>query len=353
MTKNLLHKILHVSFRRKLPMTALKFLDLQQQAGGMLPCPRQNLPGNPRTNLVKASSKKRVSISLLTLFALCLCVGCADNSEDDSDIYSLPDAGKVSADTKTFSMTLAEKSDSEPDTFHTESETALKTILWEAPNGEIFYMEDGIREGSEIVFDKAVYRPSTGAYYDSLRNPELFDSETNEFLGEKREFDKSEFVIVQSGDVINGYTVEQARLAFNSKEKYFLSNSVLFKDNVTLTGIIRYYNFDDPTAIQKGDILFIPDNSYMDMPLMQLIDCNGVIKDKSFPAVYSDSMWISLGNFFRDYADNEEIRDIINDRADSIEVKAEVVIGGLSLVFADSMGTAATFGKIISINEIF
>ena len=51
-----LHKILHASFRQILPMTALKFLDLRQQDCEILPCPRQNLLENPRTNLVKTGS---------------------------------------------------------------------------------------------------------------------------------------------------------------------------------------------------------------------------------------------------------------------------------------------------------
>ena len=44
------HRNWHASFRQILPMTALKFLDLRQQACEVLPCPRQNLHEYPRTN---------------------------------------------------------------------------------------------------------------------------------------------------------------------------------------------------------------------------------------------------------------------------------------------------------------
>ena len=46
----------HASFWHILPMTALKFLDLRQQARKILPCPRQNLLKNPRTILMWTGS---------------------------------------------------------------------------------------------------------------------------------------------------------------------------------------------------------------------------------------------------------------------------------------------------------
>ncbi len=51
------HRNWHASFRQILPMTALKFLDLRQQAGEILPCPRQNLLENPRTIPMWTGSK--------------------------------------------------------------------------------------------------------------------------------------------------------------------------------------------------------------------------------------------------------------------------------------------------------
>ncbi len=52
------HRNWHASFRQILPMTALKFLDLRQQAGEILPCPRQNLLENPRTIPMWTGSKQ-------------------------------------------------------------------------------------------------------------------------------------------------------------------------------------------------------------------------------------------------------------------------------------------------------
>ncbi len=50
-----------MDFRQILPMTALKFLDLRQQAGEILSCPRQNLLENPRTIPMCTGSLKRLS----------------------------------------------------------------------------------------------------------------------------------------------------------------------------------------------------------------------------------------------------------------------------------------------------
>lgn len=245
-----------------------------------------------------------------------------------------------------------------------------KTVLWEAPNGELFYKEDAVLEGSVLAIEKALYRPSTGTFYDSFTNPELFDPETYDFLGELIEYDESDWRCIQSGNAVNGYCVKKAETLFNINDDGYLredgyiplSNSIVFEDDITLTGYLSYYPDDEPLYIQGGDLFFLPDQSYEGMPLVNYYPyCNAKSGKKYFddedeillPVFYSDSISISVGNLFTDYADSETLKQIIEDDEKTRDIiRVEMTLGELSLTFHDMMIWGGASGKIISVKEI-
>lgn len=249
------------------------------------------------------------------------------------------------------------------------AESDSDTVIWEAPNGELFYKKDAVQNGSILEFDKAIYRPSTGVFYDSFTNPELFDAETYDFLGKLIEYDESDWRCIQTGNTVNGYRVKKAETLFNINDDAYLreggyiplGNSIVFEDDITLTGYLTYYSYDDPTFIRKGDLYFLPDESYAGMPIVNFYPYSSSISGESFvelvepekvtfPIIYSDSLSIWVGNLFADYADNATLKQMIEDnekRSDLIRV--EITLEELSLTFHDMMIWVGTSAKIVNV----
>ena len=241
-------------------------------------------------------------------------------------------------------------------------ESDSDTVIWEAPNGELFYKKDAVQNGSILEFDKAIYRPSTGVFYDSFTNPELFDTETYDFLGELIEYDESDWRCIQTGDTVNGYTVERAEISFNiiDEEAYFKANTITFQEDVILTGYLMYFSYDEPTTIIAGDFVMIPDESFQGMPRVNIYPFRKIIDGKIWenpdefvpPAYYTDAPVISLGNLYRDYDENKELKALVGDGMESRKIRVEITINHLSLCFADMMGDSWTSGKIVNVREI-
>lgn len=330
-------------------------------------------------------TKKIVLCGCLSLLVLCSISGCLIGSQENSefekidpipleetipqlDIKAAVTESKKIIEVTEFSSKQIQSETPRQSTSSTETsaiaddpESNGKTILWEAPNGELFYKEDAVSDGSLLTFDQAVYRPSTGVFYDSLTNPELFDPETHEFLGDLIEYDESDWCCVHTGDTINGYTVECAKISFNiDDEAYFKANTITFQEDVILTGYLMYCSYDEPTTITTGDFIMIPDESFQGMPRVNIYPLSAVVSGQSWenpdefvlPAYYTDAPMIPLGNLYRDYAENEELKALIGDGTESKKIRAEVTISHLDLCFADMMGDSWTSGKIVGVKEI-
>lgn len=323
-------------------------------------------------------NKKLLRSGCLVLSALCLIAGCAGKSPESESVLTASESFVSETDSAAslietipetvepaFRSDRSESAKQSASTMETtvadDPESEQKTVLWEAPNGELFYKEDAVPDGSLLAFDQAVYRPSTGVFYDSFTNPELFDPETHEYLGDPVTYDESDWRCVHTGDTINGYTVECAKISFDiDEEVYFKANTITFQEDVILTGYLMYCSYDEPTTITTGDFIMIPDESFQGMPLVKFYPFNKTVVGKKWenpdefvlPAYYTDAPVIPLGNLYRDYDENEELKALIGDGTESKKIRAEVTIGHLSLCFADMMGDSWTSGKIISVKEI-
>lgn len=315
-------------------------------------------------------NKKRLLTGCLVLSALCLIAGCAGKPRESEPIPTKEEAFVSETDSAPLTETTepasrsesAEQSASPTETTADEPESEQKTVLWEAPNGELFYKEDAFLDGSLLAFDQAVYRPSTGVFYDSFTNPELFDPETHEFLGNRVTYDESDWRCIHTGDTINGYTVECAQISFviDDGEAYFKWNEITFQEDVTLTGYLMYFSYDDPTDVSRGDFFMIPNGSFREMPLVKFYPFSKTVFGKKSekpdefvpPAYYTDAPVFRLGNLYWDYDEREELKALVGDGTESKKIKAEVTIGHLSLCFGDMMGDSWTSGKIVSVKEI-
>lgn len=306
--------------------------------------------------------RRTIKCCLIMSFLLMLMSAC-DNSKPTPDSNT-----ETSLDKTNISTDNTQASSSAPiiTSELTTSKVKEKSLIWSAPNGEMFYKEDASSFYGELMyFDKAIYRPSTGVYYDSYSNPEMFDEETCDFLGEPIEYDENDYLYVKSGVKICGYTVENAETIFNIKDKAYrkesgivpLSNTIQFKDNITLSGYLWCVTEDEPTLFQKGDIYFAADSSYINMPLVNFYPTCGIIDGKNGldkdsivgPVIFDDSLTIDLGNLFRHYKDNESINHLIGDATSEKMLKVEITIENLELIFHDRMIGVGCSGHILEI----
>ena len=306
----------------------------------------------------------------LTLCAILLLCSCNDNtttvpvqtSETEETTLSAPE---TTAETTTVTTTAKT----------TTAATNASTPIWSNLRGGNLYSDEGtiVREEEYgIQFDKAVYIPSEGIYYDNVTNPELFrlsdDSREDEiyydFIGDCIEYSEEDLEVVEAGDKINGYTVEKAELVFSKKLNRFCYSSIEFKGNITLTGWLYMHDYDEPVLISKGDLTFMPDESYNNMPLIPFRSIYNSFSARSvsshgFPAVYADTPAILLGNLYTDYADSAKdcgLLDVLGGSTETARKRVEITISNYGIVESDTAvgggPVGISDGKIVSVNEI-
>lgn len=313
------------------------------------------------------------------LAALCFAAGCSDGAAEDgktvlaegSAVGEMTEESTVASESekneKTVSFTSAGTTARTSETSESAEE---KITLWRAPNGEAFEIDSDRDTSLGVVFDKALYRPSTGTFYEPSADPGLFD-ENGMFLGEPIMFDESDFRCVRSGDKINGYTVERAETTFypDAKNEAFYDEngllphvmSIRFGNDVTLTGYLLYCAYDDPTLIFDGDFFMIPDASFRGFPCLNFFYWfrrEGRIE--AFPqedlrepwiVSYNDSYVIHLGNFYRDYAEREDLSALIGDRSQSRAWRTAVTIKELSVSAGSVLSYEFCGGRIVRVGE--
>lgn len=329
--------------------------------------------------------KRSVFFGGLLSLTLCLAAGCSGETAEGGEAVpeeSVP-IGETTVKIAPFSES-EENEESAPETSadSRSAETASQTppasesaeteiVLWNAPNGEIFSMDRDKDVSYGITFDKALYRPSTGVFYEYSSDSEWFDQESGMFTGELIEFDESDFRCVRSGDKINGYTVETAETKFypeDKSENYADENGFLpahaeirFRDDVTLTGYLIYCAYDEPTQIQNGDFFMIPDASAKGFPRLNFfywshneerIEARPQ-KDRQEPWIgyYGDYYVILLGNFYRDYAEREDLSALIGDRSESHAWRTAVTIENLSVSAGAAISYEICGGRIVRVGE--
>ena len=306
----------------------------------------------------------------LTLCAILLLCSCGVNSTttptptSETEETTLP----VSENTaETTAVTTTAKT--------TTAATNASTPIWSNLRGGNLYSDEGtiVREEEYgIQFDKAVYIPSEGIYYDNARNPELFrlvdDNSEDEiiynFIGNCIEYSEEDLEIVNAGDKINGYTVKKAELIYSKTINRFCYSSIEFKEDITLTGWLYLHDYDEPVLISKGDLTFMPDESYNNMPLIPFRSIYNSFSARSvsshgFPAVYADTPAILLGNLYTDYADSAKdfgLLDVLGGSTETARKRVEITISNYGIVESDTAVGGGPFGiscgKIVSVKEI-
>ncbi len=314
------------------------------------------------------------------MLTLCLAVGCSGETAESGEPVSEESVpvGEIAVENASLSES-GKSGESVPETSAASesTETAFqappasesedeKVVLWSAPNGEIFSMDRDKDVSYGITFDKVLYRPSTGAFYEYTPDSEWFDRESGMFTGEPIEFDESDFRCIHSGETVNGYTVD-VETSFYPDDRDLArlpgphAMEITFRDNVTLTGYLLYCAYDEPTQIGNGDFFMIADNSAEGLPVLNFfywVHGDGRIEPRSqanrrepWIGCYKDYYTILLGNFYQDYAEREDLKALIGDLSSSRAWRASVTIERLTIDATSASSLEGCFGRIVRVEE--
>lgn len=262
-----------------------------------------------------------------------------EKTENAAETSSAPVTEETTAE-----ETSAPETDEQPITTEGLPE-AEKTPLLTYGDNVIFYAEDAVDSTEwSVEFGAAMVRESAGLWDRSDVNPDNFSADDYAYNGEMVK--SPVFRKVEDGDVISGYTVRNPLYSVgkyqdeNGETQYYsVSNYLEIEEDMTLTGVLRYYP-NDFYDIFSGSLFFIPDSSYKNMPITSItgnyggygedggmlsffMDENG---SEVGPAVFADAPMFYVGNLFRDYAADTELGEIISDSSVYLCTDVEITL---------------------------
>ena len=332
--------------------------------------------------------KKQTSMTAALLIAALTLAGCANKPASttaaaEAVTTTAAETTTTAAETTTASETTAAETTAD---VTTAEDNSGKTAIFTALDGTVFYRENGtVNEYGQLVFPGAIARVASGMYITSDSEPDSFIPD--EFIYNGSTAELGDMMKISAGDTVCGYKIKEASTSltfpwdpdkgdFNREatEGYTLGGSdIFFEDDVTLTGILRYY-FDEQYAISSGDIQFIPDESYKGMPIAFDIsgrennygvtdfdahggvDADGGLLEEKWGGnicVYSDANILHLGNLKDDYSDRTDLYELLDGANANCTKKVEVTISGLKLRWNETFGAFYSCeGKIKSMKTV-
>ena len=316
--------------------------------------------------------KKSVSL-ILALAAVLSAAGCSSaggntavTTEGTTTTTTTAETTAATEETTEGTTIAAETTTAAEETTQPDSEG--KTLVWTAPDGTELYAEDASNKTEYYLeYDIAFARPSTGTYYDSSTNPELFDAENYEYSGEY--VTPEGYKPVKAGDAFGGHTINYVQSIFGTYTdadgnivSYPMSNTIEITEDVTLTGTLRFFR-DDQYAVTAGDIFFFPDSSYKDMPHPDLSGSNTQGTPDFFllsdytelgegVSLFTDSPRFLCGNLYENYADNAEVNTAVDGGQASCSKKVRITFGGMLIEWSDQFAASFSHGTIKNIEVL-
>lgn len=320
--------------------------------------------------------KKRI-ITASLLAAILAVSGCGNSAAPASTTGPAPKDTSGAAEEAQAEDAVSSGDEAAEDGF-----TVTKTVIYTGINDKKYYLEDAVDVNEEwglATYDTALVRTSTGTCHDSESEPDLFTPDEFIYSGEKAEL--GTVYQVKKDDVMGDIKIASAETQIN-----FLKNEetgeyiampfyscTKLDGEITVTGILRYY-FDEQYAISSGDMIFIPDASYKDLPLafspsgmyedygVTDFDAKTVLDENGYGdyyyaggiCIYSDAPRIRVGNLLQDDAlkSNSDLTTLLDGAGADCTKRVEITLGNIQLEWSDQFGSDHSSAEIKSIKGI-
>ena len=330
---------------------------------------------------------KRTPKLIAAVSAALVLAGCGNSAQQTTTTTAATTTAAEATTTTTTTATASEPETtaaaSEPETTAAAAEdNSGKTVFFTDIQGDEFYREDTVKGDWQISVPYGFLHLSSGMYFDTDANPELFTPDEFLYNGEKAP--AGTLVRVAAGDTIGSLTVKAVDTAFNppwddapgdvnfdADEGFMYSHTVAdFSGEVELTGVLRYY-YDELYTISSGDMIFIPDSSYAGLPLAVDIsseDANiGTVNfdqkaegnegfDSSYAGglcVYSEAPSFRLGNLKENYSDRTDLYELVDGANANCTKRVRVTLTDVHIEWNDNFGSAyACSAKLGSVSEL-
>lgn len=321
---------------------------------------------------MKSLKNRTITVIVVLTMVTALVSGCNSSGNKDNTTAVTP--------TPTVSNTTAESTPAPdtdaPDTSAPDTSDSGDTTPADVEMSDIMGLDGNPIPAADVAAidtygtfattNLSYLRKTTGVFYDSTNNAELFDIAAMDFTGTRIDQNSVEWVAVKSGDTFGTLTVDKAEINFFKTQVYdndgkevegefeypIFSSTVSFTGTTTLTGYAIQFVADE-YGIDAGDIYFYPDPATMgDYPLIgssYSIGANYYTPDASFGA-YGDTVAIHLGNAGKDYSGNAEVDTAFAEKAKF--VKVEVTLDKCVAGYSEQLGTRSTTANIVSIKLV-
>ena len=325
--------------------------------------------------------KKKKNLAA-ALAAVLILAGCSNGNKPAETTTAAPATATTTAAPET---TTTEAATAAPETT-TEAQTvdnSGKKTIYSTFDGQEFYREDcEVNEWKQLSVPYAYARLSTGMYFDSEKNPDLFTPDEFSYTGERAQ--TGSLVRLEKGSQVGSLTVSSASTMIaapwdeavgdinpEADSGFELATEdVAFTGDITLTGMARLY-YDEFYTVASGDIVFVPDNCYAGLPLMIDLSTadqnngtlnfdekggteeNGGYWDPTYGGglcVYSDAPIFRLGNLTENYSDRPEIFEFFDGGNANCTKKVEITLTDVTLGWNNNFG--ASFACMAKIKDI-
>jgi outer membrane murein-binding lipoprotein Lpp len=313
------------------------------------------------------------------LAAVLMLAGCANgNTQQTTTAASAQTTTEAAAQTTEAMTTTAA-----PETTAAELTTADstgKTVIFTDFQGNAICREDcDVNDWGQLTVPYAYAYLSSGMYFDSEKNPDLFTPDEFSYTGERA--GTGALLRLEAGMNVGGVTIASASTTLsspwddavgdvnpNAESGFTLSGVHIDLDGeVTLTGTARLY-YDELYAVSSGDIVFIPDSCYAGLPIaaditnpdakngtLNFDEKGGSTDDGGYAdptyggglCVYSDAPLIHAGNLMQDYSDRADLYEFFDGAAANCTKQVEITLTNVHIEWNDNFGAAYGCSAVI------
>ena len=314
--------------------------------------------------------KKKALIAALA--AVLILAGCSNGNKPAETTTAAPAENTRAAAETTEAMTTTTAPETTEAALTTADSTGKKVIFTDYQGNAICREDCEVNEWGQLSVPYTYAYLSSGMYFDSEKNPDLFTPDEFSYSGERAE--AGDLLRFETGTTVGSYKVASASTAISppwddrlgdlnpdaDSGFYIASSEINFDGDMTFTGTARLY-YDELYTVMSGDLVFIPDSCYAGLPMATDISArgeyNGTLnfdekggtdEDGGYfnptygggLCVYSDAPLFHIGNLNTDYSDRADLHEFFNGGSANCTKKVEITLTNVHIEWNSNFGSA-------------